>query len=180
MQNFFSLEGVFKTRNMVVIALMTALSVVLSQFSIYITPTFRLISFTYLSGAVVSMLYGPWAGIAFGLLSDTVTYIAKPGGPYFVGYAISEMVSNFIYACFLYRKPLRIWRVLLARTVIMLLVTLGLSYLWNVIMYGSVASTYFTSVRLINNLLQLPVSVALIVCFARLAMQLEKTGLTRS
>ncbi|MDR1540832.1 MAG: folate family ECF transporter S component [Clostridiales bacterium] len=176
MRRFFSLKDIFKTRNFAVMAMMVALHFILSQFTIYLSPTFKAITFAYLPGAIVAILYGPWAAIAFGFAADTVGFIAKPVGPYFVGYALSEMVTNFIFAAFLYQKQINVLRALLARLVNMAVVTFGLNYLWNVIMYGSIASAYFTSVRFINNLVQLPVYVALIVFFGRLALRLEKNN----
>lgn len=173
-KDFFSLKEVFTTRNMVVMAMMLALKVVISPFSIYLSPTFQLITFGYLPGAMVSILYGPVAGLVFGFAADTVGYIMNPMGGYFIGYALSEMMGNFVYALFLYKKPLTIPRVLAARLVIMATVTFGLNFLWNVIMYGAAASKYFTGARLINNLVQLPLYVALILFFGRLVLRIEK------
>ena len=162
MNSFWSLKDVFKTRNLVVMALMIAVKVVLTPFSIYVTPTFRIMSFAYLPGVIVSMLFGPWAGLAFGFAGDIVGYLVKPMGPFFFGYTISEMMAGFWYACFLYRKPLSIWRIALSRLAILVTVTFGLNYLWNYMMSGAVASKYFTGARLINNLIQTPISIVLI------------------
>ena len=178
-KEFFSVKDVFKTNNLVVMAMMVALKMILSQFSIYLTPTFKLIEFSYLPSAIVSILYGPIAGVVFGFVADTVGFIAKPVGPYFVGYAISEMVSNFIYACFLYKCPITWQRVLMSRVIITVSVTFGLNFIWNVMMYGSVASKYFTGARLLNNLVQLPLYVFLIVFFAKTAIKVSKTGFGR-
>ncbi|MDR1541694.1 MAG: folate family ECF transporter S component [Clostridiales bacterium] len=180
MRRFFSAKDVFKTKNIAVMAMMAALHFVLSQFTIYLSPTFKAITFSYLPGAIVAILYGPWAALAFGFVADTIGFIAKPVGPYFIGYAVSEMLANFTYAAFLYRKPVSLVRVLLSRLVITAVVTFGLNYLWNAIMYGSAASAYFTSVRLINNLAQLPVYVALIMFFGRLALRLDRTEFFRA
>lgn len=174
MKSFFSTKNVFTTHNLIVMALMVALKIILSQFTIFPTPTFKLISFAYLPGAMVSMLYGPWAGLVFGLVGDTVGYIVKPAGPYFFGYAISEMVTNLIYAVFLYKKPLKIWRVAAAKVIIILTVFCGINFLWNVIMYGAVASKFFTWQRIINYFIQTPLSVSLTVIMARIVFTVYK------
>ena len=176
MKTFFSVKGAFQTRNLVVMALMIALKVILSQFSIYVTPTFRIMSFAYLPGAMVSMLYGPWAGLAFGFAGDIVGYLVKPMGAFFFGYTISEMAAGFLYACFLYRQPLTIWRVTLARLSILLTVTFGLNFLWNYMLMGSVASKYFTGARLINNLIQTPISIVLIFFLGQLVCRVYRPG----
>jgi ECF transporter S component (folate family) len=154
-------------------ALMAALTFVLSQFTIAIGDTFKLLSLSYLPGAVVGCLFGPWAGVAFGFVADTVGYIARPMGPWFPGYALSAMIVNFIYALFLYRQRLSVPRVTLAHISQTLLVTLGVNYLWNIIMYGAAAGTFFTGQRIVNNIVQIPLHVFLTWMFCRLARRLE-------
>jgi ECF transporter S component (folate family) len=163
----------FRTRNLVVMALMVALKIVLSQFSIYVTPTFRILSFAYLPGAMVSMLYGPLAGVAFGLVGDVIGSLVKPAGPFFFGYTLSEMAAGLIYALFMYNKPLKIWRVAAARAAITLVVTFGLNFVWNAIMYGAVASKYFTGVRILNNIIQWPITVALIMIMGKVVLMAQ-------
>lgn len=171
-------KKMFTTKTLVVMALMVALKIILRQFTIYLTPTFKLINFDYLPGAMIAMLYGPWAGLLFGFVGDTIGYFAKPVGPYFIGYALSEMVINFIYGLFLYRKPLKIWRVTAAKITVLLTVTYGLNYLWNIIMYGTAASAFFTGARIINNLIQLPLSVFLLIITARMVLMAYKNEIS--
>lgn len=172
-EKFFSLKGVFTVRNLVVIAMMLAFKIVLSQFSLYITPTFKAISFAYLPGAMVAMLYGPVAALIFGFAADTLGFIIHPSGVYFIGYALSEMLSYFIYACCFYRKPVTYTRAVISRIVITITITFGLNFVWNMMLYGSVASKYFTTVRLINNIVQLPFHAALIVFFGKFVRKVE-------
>lgn len=173
MHKLFATKGVFRPRNIAIMAMMAALTAILSQFSVFVSQQFRAISFAFLPGAMVSVMFGPWAGIAFGFVADTVAYIAKPGGPYFFGYALSEMVANFIYACLLYGRRITLPRVVVARLLVVVIVVFGLNFVWQSILYGAVAGVYFSSVRLISNLLQFPVYVGLIYAFAKLARQLE-------
>jgi len=177
MQKFFSLQGVFTTRNLAVMAMMVALSMVLARFgTIYITPQFRLFSLAYLPGVMVAMLYGPWAALAFGLATDTVSFLVNPGGAYFIGFALSEMLSCFIYACFLYNRPLSVWRVTAARLLVTVLVLLGLNFVWQSILWGALASVFYSSTRMVNHLIQFPIHVALIIITARLTQIVTKRG----
>lgn len=171
---FFSAKNVFTTRNLTVMALMVALKVVLSFFSIYITPTFRILSFGYLPGAIVSLLYGPLAGLGFGFVADIVGYVVKPVGAYLPFYALSEMVANFIYALFLYRRPLTVWRVALAQISVTVIVIFGMGFLWNSLLFGGTASTFYTGGRFLSNLINLPIYVALIVLLGRLSLRMTK------
>jgi len=162
-----------KTKDIVLMAAMVALKIILSQFTIYITPTFKVFSLAYLPGTMVSILYGPGLGMLFGLVADTVGYFAKPAGPYFFGYAISEMVAGLIYGLFLYKKPLKVWRIAASRVSIMIIVTFGLNYIWSYLLYGSVFSKYYNWVRIANNLIQMPISIILILVMGRLVLRLQ-------
>jgi ECF transporter S component (folate family) len=161
-RQFFSAKRVFSPRSLAVMGVMAALAAILSRFTIYITPTFKGIGFAYLPAVVVPTLLGPWAGLAFALVSDTVGFFANPQGGYFPGYAISEMLSCFLYACFLYRRPIRIWRIAAARLLVLVFITLGLNFVWSSMLFGSTAGTYFVQARFLNNLVQYPFHIALI------------------
>jgi ECF transporter S component (folate family) len=137
-------------------ALMLAVSAILSRFSIYLTPTFEAIGFAYLPGAIVAMLCGPRYALAYGFIGDALQYFANPQGGYFPGYALSEMLTCLIYALFLYARPVTFPRVIAARLVILVTVTMGLNYIWMRMMYGMIAGGYYTGARLVNNLVQLP------------------------
>ena len=176
MREFFSTSGVFKTRNLVIMALMAALTFVLSSFTIAIGPTFKLLDISYLPGTVVACLFGPWAALVFGFAADTVGYIARPLGPYFPGYAISAMIVNFIYAALFYRQKITVVRTVIARLLHTVVVILGINFLWNVMMYGAAASVFYTGQRLLNNLIQIPIHVALTMLFCRFARMLEAKG----
>ena len=173
MQKFFDPRGVFTTRNLAVMAMLIAVRYVLSQFSVAVTPQFKMFTLAYIPTAMVAALYGPWAAIVFGFVGDTVGYFAKPMGPYFAGYALSEMLTGFIYACFTYRQRINYVRVAIARILILVLVIFGLNFVWGSILYGSTASGFFTSVRLWNNLVQFPVYVFLSTWAAKLAVRME-------
>ena len=173
LKEFFAYKNVFSLRNVIVMGLMIALSAILSRFTIYITPTFKAISFAYLPGVVVAILFGPWATLVYGFVNDFTSYIVNPQGGYFPGYALSEMLSYFIYACLLYRRPIKLWRVIIARVLILITVVFGLNYVWMSIMIGTTASGYFTGVRLINNIVQLPFHALLITTVGKMLNRLK-------
>jgi uncharacterized membrane protein len=77
------------------------------------------------------------------------------------------MLSCFIYALFLYKRPVNIRRVAAARFIVLVLVTMGLNYVWMNMMYGTLAGGYYTGARLINNLAQFPFHVAITVFLAK-------------
>ena len=169
---FFSIKGVFSLRNIVVMGLMAALTAVLSYTTVYIVPSQKLVDISYLPGAIVAMLYGPWAALAFGLVSDTIGYFSNPVGAYFFGYAISRMVTLFIYACFFYNRPVSLMSAAVARLLVMAVVFFGLNFLWQSILTGGLAAAYFTSTRLIINAVSYPFHVALTMLAAKPAQKI--------
>jgi ECF transporter S component (folate family) len=173
-RDFWNARSVFALRNLTVMGVMLALGAVLSRFTLYITPTFKGIGFAYLPGALVALLFGPWAAIAYGFLSDAVNYFSNPQGFYFPGYALSEALSYFLYACFLYRRPVSVWRVAAARGLILIFITLGLNCFWDAAMYGANPAGFYTGTRLLNNLIQFPFHAALVLVLGRRALEIFK------
>ncbi len=175
LKEFFEIKGVFNTKSLTIMGMMLALTIALNYVgTIYVTESFKIFSLAYLPGVVVAMLYGPWAAIPFAFAVDTLKFITYPvGGAYFFGYAISEIVADLIYAIFLYKQTVKIWRVTAARVLVMVIVTFGLNYIWNLMMMGQAASAYYTSLRLINNIAQLPVHVALIMFVGRFVCRIR-------
>jgi ECF transporter S component (folate family) len=172
-KDFFSVKNAFKTRSLVVMSLMIALRMVLTQFDIYITPYFKFLSFGYLPGALVSVLYGPIMGISFGFIGDFVGYISRPEGLYFPGFAAGEMLANFIYAFFMYKKNINWLNVLLSRIFVLLTVTFGINFLCLRFLYDTTASGFFTGVRFITNTTFMPLHIFLLLLFGRLTVSLE-------
>ncbi|MDR2670836.1 MAG: folate family ECF transporter S component [Oscillospiraceae bacterium] len=164
----------FAPRKLAQMGLFVALTALFSMLSIYVTESFRLVSFVYLPGALGSMLYGPWAGLVMGFAGDFVAYVVKPMGPYFFGYALSAMLQNFIYAVFLYRRGPSMWRVAAAQALVAVFVSLGLGFLWLRLLYGATAAEFFAGARIVRTLIQYPVDVALLYGVCRL---LARTGL---
>ena len=165
LSQFFSFKDVFTLRSVTAMGMLLAISVVLGQFSLYITPTFKGITVAYLPGVVVGMLFGPWAALVFGFVADFIKWLIRPQGAYFIGYALSEMLSYFFYACMFFRqrKPIGMWRVVVARLAVLVLIVFGINYWWNVIQFGQPAGKYFTNVRLISNLGQFPFHAVLVL-----------------
>ena len=172
MRKFWQIKGVFSTRRLVLMGMFVALAAALAVFNTYLSSDYRVLSFSYLPMAVGSALFGPYAGFVMGFAGDTVSFLVNPMPPYFPGFALSAMLQNFIYAMFLYRKPLTWPRVILAQAAT-LPVTLGLNMLWLNIMMGRTAGELYTAARLIGNLILFPVHVALVYYCVRLAVRVE-------
>ncbi len=163
----------FSVRALCVMGILVALSAVLSLFTVYISETMRALSFAYLPTGIGSVLYGPIAAVPLGVASDLVSFFIKPMGPFFPGYMLSAVVQNLIYVLFLYRKPLRIWRVIMAQVLVTVVVTFGLGLLWLNTVYSISAGGFFVMERLVINLIFFPLHCGLIYGGCYLARRLD-------
>ena len=89
-----------RTRVVVNCGLFIALSVVLKiLFEVYIPlggfPTLRL-NLTAIPIMLSGIVLGPVAGLAVGFISDILSYIIKPAGPYFIGFTVASALTGFI------------------------------------------------------------------------------------
>ena len=124
------------TKSLVVMAMLLALAVVLGFVSVQVTDSLR-ISFTFLPNALAGRLFGPTVGMLIGGLADILKYIVKPTGPFFPGFTISGILGGLIYGLVLYKKPLRLGRVILANVLVTVFVNIFLNTYWLTVLYGS-------------------------------------------
>ena len=95
------------TRNMVICAMLAALSIVLSTTtSFYITPTIK-IGVSGLPNRLVDFMFGPVVGSIFGGIMDILKFLIKPDGGFFFGYTLTAIAGGFIYGLFYYRLQIK-------------------------------------------------------------------------
>ena len=158
----YSFKELKATHNLVLCGLMAALAVVLNYTtSIFITPNIR-IGFSGLPNRVVEYLFGPWVGAVFGAMLDILKYLLKPdGGAFFFGYTFNVMVAGVIYGFVLYKKSVKIWRILIAEFLTKAIVNCGLNTLWIAVLNGN-AFMAILPARVIKNIIMLPIDTALL------------------
>jgi len=165
LREFFATD-VFSVRSIVVLALFLAVRMILGLpfLTIYIGPGFRLISFAYVADALAAVFYGPIAGIVFGFAGDFLGFIASSGagGPYFPGFAFSEMMTCFLFACFFFRRKITLPRVIVAWLLNLAIVILGLNSIWLIMIHGWTAGQAFALIRIVNNVFQSPIHIAIL------------------
>jgi ECF transporter S component (folate family) len=167
MKDFFNPKGVFKTRNLVIMALMVAASAALGMLETYIEPSQKLYSFAYLPRAMAALSFGPYAAVVVAFAADFTGFLADPRYGYFIGYALSAMATDFLCAVFLYKREITWKRAACARALTVALVVFGLNGIWQVLYYGAGAAKYFTGFRVVRNLIQFPLDVYLITTVGR-------------
>ena len=135
-----------RTASLAGAAMLAALSLVLNQFTIAVSQ-FLEIGFSFLAAGTCAFLYGPWLAGLMGIVTDVAGYFLRPNG-------------GFLYGCWLYKKPVSLWRTFCACLSAVLVINLVLTPLWLNIMYGN--AFVISGMRLIKNAVKLPLDTALL------------------
>lgn len=159
-------------RVMIVCALFAAIAVVIkSTLSIDIGPYIK-IGFTAIPNQLVDWLFGPVTGALFAAVLDVVKFVIKPSGSFFFGFTFDAMLAAFIYGVSYYKRPISIWRILITKGIVTVVVNMLLATYWMSILYGQGFIALFPA-RALKNLIMWPIDS---VVFYLVATALEKTG----
>lgn len=148
-------------RTMVFAALMSGISIVMNMF-------FRLdigmdlrISFGFLAVAVGAYMCGPAVGMVIGGLSEILSYIIKPTGPFFPGFTVTAILTAMVFGIFLYQKKVSIVSCIVSKLTVNVILNAGLNTIWLSILYGD-GFFVMMPARLLKNLILLPIEVAIL------------------
>ncbi|HIX64797.1 MAG TPA: folate family ECF transporter S component [Candidatus Anaerotruncus excrementipullorum] len=137
-------------------AMLSALSVILNQFTIFFSQLLR-VGFTFLAVGTSAMLFGPLLTGALGAITDILKYIVRnDGGAFFLGFTFNEFLRGFLYGLFFYRKRITPARVVAAQLTVVLVINLLLNPLWLSILYQD-AFGALVAMRLAKNAVMLPI-----------------------
>lgn len=164
-----SAKELSNTRNLTMCAMLMALTLAISSFTIVIGNYIK-IGFSFIASELAYLLFGPVVGAIFGGAADILAYIVKPTGPYFFGFTLSAILGGLIYGMFLYKKPISFGRILLVKAIVAVLINMLLGTYWLSLMYGK-AFLVLLPARVIKNLIMLPINSVL---FYSVAKMLEK------
>ena len=161
-----SFREMSKLRTITLIAMLLAVSVVLSFFTIQVSESLRL-GLGYLITATMGMLFGPvTAGIAAGV-GDIVKYLIKPSGAFFPGFTITAILGGVLYGMVFYHSRVTLVRAIVAKTLTNLLLNILLNTFWLSIMMGKGFWALVPS-RVIKNIALLPVEILLLYSVLRI------------
>lgn len=191
------------TNNLVLCAMMAALSIVLSvTTSYYITPEIK-VGFSGLPNRLVDFMFGPSVGCFFGGMMDLIKFFIKPDGVFFFGYTLTAMVAGLIYGTFFYNLQIKVpvkqleeeqnasgkkrprWMlwflanvktillIFIAEVLVKLLCNCGLNTLWSSMFTGK-AYLALLPLRLTKNLIQIPVDTVLHFCVIMLFQKMHR------
>ncbi|TGY65257.1 folate family ECF transporter S component [Dubosiella muris] len=159
------------TRVLVGVALFCGLQIILNSFNIYLGPTLR-ITFGFLATAASCYFYGPYPNMLAAFVMDFIGYAMHPDGPYFPGYALNAMLIALIFSSFFYQQTIKLWKIVVARALIVVFVYMILNSLWLSIMYGD---SFFVllGARVLKNVILFPVDVALLFSILKICERLR-------
>lgn len=151
------------TRMLSLAALVIALRVALKSVVIPVGESLY-ISVAFLPNALGSMVYGPVVALIGGAASDVLGALLFPKGPFFPPFTLVEMLGSLLFALFLYRAPLRFWRIALSKLSVNLFCNILLTPLFLAWMYGR--AVVLTSLpRIAKNVLLFPLEALLLTLF---------------
>ena len=154
-----------KTKQLVILSLLMALQVVISMQYIPVGENLR-IYFTYLVVVIVAAVFPIKIALAYAAIEDIVAFIAFPSGPFFLGYTLTAVASMLIYSLCLYRH-VSIKRIIIAKTMVNILVNVGLNSIWSAMLYSK-GYIYYLAKSFIKNITLLPFEIILIIIFLKI------------
>lgn len=163
-----------KVRTLTMCGLLAALAFVIESFSIQLGPYIK-IGFSGIPNEIVDFLFGPFVGAFFSGAMDIFKLIVKPTGPWIPGLTLDAFLAGAIYGVLLYKKPIRLWRVGLAKLIVSIFINIILATFWLSQVYGD---GYIVALpdRILKNVIMWPIN-SLVTYF--ILKVLESTGVFR-
>jgi len=154
----------FGTRTLVMMALLTAMEIVLSRFLSFSAWNMK-IGFAFVPLAAAAILFGPAEAAVVGGLSDLLGALLVPVGPYFPGFTLTAACMGAVLGLLLHKKQ-SLARVCCAVGFTLLVLSLLVNSLWISILYGSPYGG-IVAARLVQCAILAPVQVCVIGAMAR-------------
>lgn len=172
-----------KPRILAIAALMIALRVALKSLAIPVGPYLN-ITVGFFVNALGAMIFGPVVAIFAAAVSDTLGCLLFPSGAYFFPFIFVEIAGSLIFALFLYRAKINVWRVILSRFSVVFVCNFVLNpalLVWyNRLLYGK-EYAFFSLPRMVKNLCLFPAEAFLLVLFLNVMLPItNRIGLTYS
>lgn len=146
-----------KPRTLTTVSLFTALGVLL-HFITVIPNAFLKIGLNFTVTGAMGYLFGPVPALLGAVAIDLIAFVLRPTGPYFIGFTLNAALTGALYGLFLYRCPLKLWRVSIAKGAVSLVINVILSTVWLGVLYGK-SIVALLPMRLVKNAVALPAEI---------------------
>lgn len=166
--SFRALENL---RVLTVVAMFTAIQVVLVVTFDSLVSASLMITVDFLMVVATGMLYGPVVAGLQAALVDLLTALLFPKGAYFPGFTLSALLGGLVYGFMLYKRPWTWQRLLLSKAIVNVFINIGLNTFWISLILGK-AMQLLLWPRVVKNLVLLPVEVLMMVAVAHILRRL--------
>ncbi len=149
------------TRSIVMCAALIALYIALDSLSVFTLSTQKY-TVAFISLALLGYGFGIVPSALAAFACDLVGYLIKPMGAYHPGFAISKILTCAIFALFLYRKEIKLWRIITSRAIINIFINGFLNAYWLAALYSSKGYSVILIDHLYKNLTLLPFEIVVL------------------
>ena len=162
------------TLNLAIMAMLTAVEIVLSRFLSIPTPITK-IGFAFVPVALAAMLLGPLQAGIVGALGDFLGATLFPIGPFFPGFTLTAFLMGLCYGLFLKREQ-KLWQILAAIGIHQFVLSMLLNSCWLWMISTEADKGYWAMVlaRMPQTLLLAAVQLAVIPELANLLPRLKR------
>lgn len=166
-------KSAMATKRLTLLSMLIALNVVMAELlKIKIIPGVLELSFNFLPIAVSGMLFGAPGAMLVAVTADIIGALIFSGSNFFFGYTLTALCTGLFYGLFLHKKPMKLWKILLAQALVSFICYAFLNTLWAYVMgYGK--SQAFIKTRLLVNLVSYPIYSLILCLLSRYRAALE-------
>lgn len=157
-----SIKSLRSVKGITITAMLMALSCVLSFAKVGITPSIN-VTLYFLPISVGALMLGPIPAAIIGAIADLLGCFIAPTGPYFPGFTLNTFIIGIIYGIFYFSKKPQIWKVIIARLIVMVVIDLILTPLWLHILYSMPLVWAFWVERFIKCAIVVPIEIILMI-----------------
>lgn len=94
-------------QRLVTLAMLIALAVIVSKFSVSIIPNQLVVSFTFIVNTVIGIIAGPfWSFITLAMI-DLIDSLMGGTSHFIIWWTVMEAFQGLLYGFFFYKRPLR-------------------------------------------------------------------------
>lgn len=148
-------------RSIVMCAALIALYVALDSVSVFTLSTQKF-SVAFLALGLLGYRFGIVPASLAAFACDFIGYLIKPMGTYHPGFAISKILTCIIFALFLYRKEIKLWRIIVSRALINILINTLLNAYWLASLYSSKGYSVIVIEHFTKNIILLPFEIVVL------------------
>lgn len=130
-------------KKLVFLAVLVAINIVLQKISF--GPAYLKVGLGFIGLSLLGLYFGPiWGSIGAGISDLALSAIFGVEGGFFPGFTLSAIIAGGIYGYFFYKKPLKIWRIVVATILVTIIVNIFMNTYWLHLLYGLNLKAAFT------------------------------------